>query len=880
MQWRSGNELRELFLRFFQERDHRRFRSFSLVPDDPSILFTIAGMVPFKPYFLGRKTPDFSRATTSQKCVRTNDIDNVGFTARHHTFFEMLGNFSFGDYFKSGAARFAWDFLTEQVGLDPDRLYPTIFRDDDEAFDIWNSEIGVPAKRIYRMGEEDNFWSVGPVGPCGPCSELIYDQGPAFSCGKDTCDVGCDCDRYLEIWNLVFMQYNRDENGDMAPLPKQNIDTGMGLERLASVVQQVNGDFETDLFKPLIDHACSTAGVTYGANKREDIAVRVIADHFRATCFMIADGVLPSNEGQGYVLRRILRRAVRFGRLLGIDRPFLMEFFPILCDLMGEQYTEIPDEKSLIEQVVTQEEKRFGRTLEQGSNLLENEMQRLGNRGEKLLPGSVAFELYDTFGFPYELTEEICSESGVEIERKGFEESMEIQRDRARRAAKHDSGETGSSVSETLAETFPATVFEGYVKETLDTVIIALISEGKPVLQVEEGSDVDVVLETTPFYAEMGGQLGDRGVIECRDFRIAVHDTTAAPGGVVLHRGTVERGRAVKGAGVTAAIVSGRRAAIKRHHTATHMVHEALGRVLGAHVRQAGSLVGPDLMRFDFTHMSPMSKEEIGAVESIVNENVLSNIPLQVVHTSLDKAREMGARALFDEKYGDEVRVVMIPGYSTELCGGTHVDATGDIGLVKILREEGIGSGVRRITAVAGMASYDRFRHDFDALRNLEHILGAAENGAQERIDALSEDNRRLRAENERLVLASASSRVNGLVEKAREIGGINLVTGAFTDVNGDVLRQIGDQVKNRMSACVVLLASDVNGQVQIVAMADDDAVSRGAHAGNLVRECAPLVGGGGGGRPGMAQAGGKKPENLQKMIDSIPEILENSLSG
>ncbi|MFP4482479.1 MAG: alanine--tRNA ligase, partial [Thermovirgaceae bacterium] len=701
MEYRSGKQLRELFLSYFEQRGHRRFPSFSLVPDDPTILFTIAGMVPFKPYFLGQKTPEMSRAVTSQKCVRTNDIDNVGRTARHHTFFEMLGNFSFGDYFKAEAAPFAWEFLTEVIGLDPDRLYPTIYVDDDEAFEIWNRSVGVPKERIYRLGAEDNFWSVGPVGPCGPCSELIYDQGPAFSCGKPECDVGCECDRYLEIWNLVFMQYNRDEKGNMEPLPKQNIDTGMGLERLASVVQQVKGDFETDLFRPLVDRAAAVMGIRYGATPEGDMALRVISDHFRAMAFMIADGVLPSNEGRGYVLRRILRRAVRYGRMTGIDRPFLTELMPTLKDLMAEPYEELVESESLISQVLEQEERRFGRTLEQGTNLLEGELDSLERKKGRTLDGELAFELYDTYGFPFELTEEICAEKGISVDRKGFERAMERQRERARAHSKRQAAPGASNLYEKLLEKSGSTEFVGYTSEETEAVVRAVFSNGEEASLLEEGQEGEVVLETTPFYAERGGQVGDTGRLAWEGGEALVSDTYPGAQELTVQKVKVLSGLLKAGSEVKAAVDGKRRRKIKAHHTATHILHEALIRVLGDHVKQAGSLVTPDFLRFDFTHVKPLSDEEIEAAEAVMFETVTDNTPLQVLRTSVDEAKKLGAKALFDEKYGEEVRVVRIPGYSAELCGGTHVDATGDIGMVKIVREEGIGSGLRRITAVA-----------------------------------------------------------------------------------------------------------------------------------------------------------------------------------
>lgn len=878
MKYRSGKELRELFLSFFESRGHRRFPSFSLVPDDPTILFTIAGMVPFKPYFLGQKKPEMSRAVTSQKCVRTNDIDNVGRTARHHTFFEMLGNFSFGDYFKAGAAPFAWEFLTEVIGLDPDRLYPTIYKDDDEAFEIWNKTVGVPENRIYRLGEEDNFWSVGPVGPCGPCSELIYDQGPAFSCGRPDCDVGCDCDRYLEIWNLVFMQFNRYEDGTMEPLPKKNIDTGMGLERLASVVQQVEGDFGTDLFRPLIDRAAASLGIRYGATPEGDMALRVISDHFRAVAFMIADGVLPSNEGRGYVLRRILRRAVRYGRMTGIDRPFLSDLMPTLNEIMADPYRELVENESLIVQVVEQEERRFGRTLEQGTNLLEAEIDSLRRKKAESLDGGLAFELYDTYGFPFELTEEICGEAGISVDRKGFEKAMERQRERARTAGKRHEEASAKSLYEKILEETGSSDFVGYTEEETETAVVALLSDGTRTRYLEEGAEGEAILAKTPFYAEKGGQVGDTGKITWKGGEALVTDTWPGTENLPVHRVKVLSGRLETGSGVRAVVDGRRRRRIKAHHTATHLLHEALVRVLGDHVRQAGSLVTPDFLRFDFTHVKPLSPEEIEAVEGIIFETVTDNIPLQVFFTDMEEAKKLGAKALFDEKYGDVVRVIKIPGYSVELCGGTHVDATGDIGLVKVVKEEGIGSGLRRITAFAHAAAFSLFQEQTSLVTRLAEKMGAAETEIEEKLQALLEERKALKTENERLALAAALAKADGLLEEAAEVGGVHVVTGVFEKTTQEVLRQAGDHIRQRKSPVVSCLASVSGNDVTLTVMADERAREAGVHAGMLAREAARMLGGGGGGRPDIASAGAKNAEGLEEALRRIPEIVSEQI--
>ena len=878
MQARSGKELREMFLSFFESKGHKRYPSFSLVPDDPSILFTIAGMVPFKPYFLGQKPPEVPRATTSQKCVRTNDIDNVGRTARHHTFFEMLGNFSFGDYFKKEASLFAWEFLTEKVGLDPDRLYPTIYKDDEEAFEIWNKVIGVPSSRIYRLGEEDNFWSVGPVGPCGPCSELIYDQGPEFSCGSPDCGLECDCDRYLEVWNLVFMQYNRDKDGNLHPLPKKNIDTGMGLERLASVVQQVKGDFETDLFKPIIKKAASIMGVNYGSGGRGDMAVRVVSDHLRAIAFMIADGIMPSNEGRGYVLRRILRRAVRYGRLAGVERPFLTELLPVLNEIMSDPYEELVENKNLIEQVVEQEEIRFGKTLEQGMALLEEEIKHVKPMGAKSLSGQIAFELYDTFGFPFELTEEICKEFGIEVRFEEFQEEMEKQRERARAAGiKSDSGKF--TMKAELLKDITASEFTGYEKDEDEGKVLAIIVGDERKEECVEGEECQVVLNRTPFYGEKGGQVGDKGLLEWgSNGRALVFDTQVSGIGHHIHKIKVDSGKLKIGEKVFAKVDSDRRKKIKAHHTATHLLHEALIRVLGDHVRQAGSLVAPDFLRFDFTHIKPLDEEEIEKVERIVFGIITDNLAIETHVTDLDEAKKLGAKALFEEKYGDNVRVVVVPGYSAELCGGTHVTRTGDIGAFKIIKEEGIGSGLRRITAVASEAAFIKFQEQARRLKALAGILEADEEQLHEKAISLLEQRKRLQEEIERLNLEKAQSNVDKVLERGIEVEGVLLCAEIFDELPTNILRQVGDKIRQNRKCSVAVLVSKSKGQATFIVMADKDAVAKGIHAGRLAKSIAQTLGGGGGGRPDVAQAGAKKIEGLEEALGKAPDIVREMI--
>lgn len=878
MQWRSGKQLRELFLNYFEEKGCRRYASSSLVPDDPSLLFTVAGMVPFKPYFLGLKTPEVVRATSVQKCIRTNDIDNVGRTARHHTFFEMLGNFSFGDYFKAEVIPWAWTFLTEVIGLDPNRMYATVYLDDDEAAAIWRDAIGLPEDRIIRLGEDDNFWAAGPVGPCGPCSEILYDQGPAFSCGKPTCAPGCSCDRYLEIWNLVFMQFNRDEQGVLTPLPHKNIDTGMGLERLASVVQQVSGDFETDLFRPLIDLGCTLAGITYGESPKGDLAVRVMADHLRAAAFMIADGVLPTNDGAGYVLRRIIRRSIRYGRMIGIEGPFVLRFLPTLCEVMGDPYVELLEQRSTIEQVLDAEERRFTHTLEQGNDLLESEISGLRERQEDLLHGDVAFVLYDTYGFPLELTEEICADSGIKVDTKGFEAAMQQQRERARASSKQAGAVISKNVYTELLNNVGATPFTGHEGVEAVADIIAIVRDGALVETLHEGESADIVLSKTPFYAERGGQVGDKGILSCDDSAFSVEDTLYPTGDLVVHRGVLTRGTFAVGVSILARVDAERRIATSRHHTATHLLHEALGRVLGKHVRQAGSLVTPTFLRFDYNHFNPMTPEEIVAVEEMINAQVLADYEVQTHVTSYVEARKLGAKALFEEKYGDVVRVLRIDDYSTELCGGTHVRATGQIGLIKIIRDEGIGSGIRRINAIAGMISLAMLQNMGRTMRQISSVVGGDMDALIGRIEELLDEKKVLQSENQNLLFRSVLSGFGERINQAKVLAGTTVIVERFDNIPRDMLRQIGDRFRQMRPNSVAIFASVEGEQVSLMGMASDDAVKAGVHAGNVVKEVAALIGGSGGGKPTMGQAGSKSAVGLDEALIKAQEMIQKQM--
>lgn len=879
MRWRTGKEIRSLFIDFWESKGSKHYPSFSLIPNDPSLLFTIAGMVPFKPYYLGIQQPEFTRAVTSQKCVRTNDIENVGRTARHHTFFEMLGNFSWGDYFKKEAITWGWEFLTEVIGLEPERLYATIYKDDEEAYSVWRNEVGLPENKIYRFDKDENFWFMGNTGPCGPCSEIIYDQGPEFSCGKPTCDVGCNCDRYLEIWNLVFTQFDLQEDGTLVPLPKKNIDTGMGLERLTSIVQRVRTDFETDLFKPLIDHICAITGVTYGSSPSHNLAVRVIADHIRSVAFMIADGILPANDGRGYVLRRLIRRAARYGKLIGLDRPFLLELFPDVLDLMADPYRELLDNRPMIEQIVSMEEKRFGRTLQQGTELIEQEISRLRLRHVDALAGTIAFELYDTYGFPLELTTEICAENDIKVDEAGFHVEMEKQRERARASSKQLSSEMKGDVYSQIAAEKGQTSFEGYVLSELDTEVVALIKDGQPVDFLSEGESGEAVLKVSPFYAERGGEIGDQGLLSAAGVKVCVTDTTSETADLIVHRVTVLEGVLTEGLAVHASVDKEKRESIRRNHTATHLLHEALSQVLGSHVRQAGSLVNEALLRFDFTHFESMTREQIAAVEDMVNRQILKNIPLETIESDLEQAREMGAKALFDEKYGDIVRVVRIKDFSTELCGGLHVDATGDIGAFKIIKEEGIGSGTRRITALTGLNAFRAFQNSFRVVEDLCNVLTLTTDELVSHVENMQAEIKGLGRKIDELKLNNLAAAIDESVKKEILSNGTSIFQGSFKGVSADMLRELCDRIKVKNKNIVIVLASQISEEnVLIVAMADDEAMKAGAHAGKIVKEVAVILGGGGGGKPAIAQAGGKKPEKIDEAFHALRGIVEKQM--
>lgn len=876
MRYRKAREIRDMFIKFWEEKGSKHLPSFSLVPEDPSLLFTIAGMVPLKPYYLGIKTPEYPRVVTSQKCVRTNDIENVGRTARHHTFFEMLGNFTWGSYFKKEAISWSWEFLTGRIGLEPERLYATVYLDDDEAYDEWREFL--PAEKIYRFGQDDNYWFMGDTGPCGPCSEIYYDRGGKYSCGKPTCGVGCDCDRYMEIWNLVFTQYDRQKDGSLPLLPHKNIDTGMGLERLASVVQGVDTDYETDLFTPLIEHTCRRAGIRYGDNHQNDMAVRVIADHVRSVAFMLADGVLPSNDGPGYVLRRLLRRAVRFGKLLNFEGMFLNEYLPVLIEIMGEPYHELITQRPVIEQIITLEEEKFNKTLKQGTELFDEEIRNLKAHGLNEIPGDVIFTLYDTYGFPPELTREMAGEQGFALDDEGFTRAMNDQRERARSSSKQKKSALAGDIYTELENETGKTKFTGYEASTGTGKILAIITNEGRVDSVKGPCEFELVLDETPFYAERGGEVGDTGTITANDLALDVLNTIPH-GNIIVHSVRLNtEGLITAGAEASCVVDDDRRSAIRRSHTATHLLHEALGRVLGRHVRQAGSLVTDEFLRFDFTHHSALTDEEISKVEEIINREILSNVEVTITEHTKEEAQSLGAKALFDEKYGDVVRVVDVPFFSMELCGGLHVRRTGDIGSFKILREESIGSGTRRILAATGLNVLKILQKLFALRSSLTALLATDEDSLNEKARALVDELKTMRSEVQAIKLKEFIGNSERFFER-EELKGILLQIGRFPALQANVMRDIGDKVKARPEANVVIMASlGEDNSCQLVIMADDKAAGLGVNAGALVKEACIILGGKGGGRKNTAQGGGRDGAKLEEALAKIRELIETQV--
>ncbi len=879
----TGNEIRARFLHYFENSGHAVIESSSLVPlDDPTLLFTNAGMVQFKRVFMGEEQRDYVRAATSQCCVRAggkhNDLENVGHTARHHTFFEMLGNFSFGDYFKKEAIDFAWEFLTRELGLDSSQLWVSVFREDDEAYELWEQIEDLPEGRVVRLGEEDNFWAMGDTGPCGPCSEIHIDQGIEAGCGRPECAVGCDCDRFLELWNLVFMQFYRDETGKMTPLPKPSIDTGMGLERIAAVLQGKLNNFDSDLFTPLIERISSLAGKKYGSSNKDDVAMRVIADHSRAATFLIADGVLPSNEGRGYVLRRIMRRAVRFGRFLGLTGQFFTEICALVSEMMLESYPHLAGARNLQDKVVSNEESRFGETLDHGLAILSEEINRLQEQGtgQEMIAGDFIFKLYDTYGFPVDIIRDVAIEQGMTIDEAGYHAAMEVQREQSKRSWKgSDVEHLPEGVIELLKQSCE-TEFVGYTLKQAESVVEGLIGgAGQLVEQANEGDEIRVFCPRTPFYAEAGGQVGDTGQITGPDGSVEVITTTTVAENLVLHEGRVVKGIVSKGDTVNLQVTSIRRNDIAVNHTATHLLHAAMKELLGDHISQAGSLVEEDRLRFDFTHFSPLTPDEVNAIEQKVNREIRKNIPVATDLKSRDQAVSEGATALFGEKYGDEVRVVSVGEFSKELCGGTHVGATGEIGFFKILSETGIAAGVRRVEAVTGAQAVEWMQNLVRQVGDVENCIAAPLDTAPDKITVLMRQQKELEKKVAALTSNLALSDMDQLLDKAIDVNGIKVLAAEVTLDSAKTLREIGDKVRDKLGTGVAVLGGVLNGKAALLALVSKDLTGK-IKAGDLVKSTAEFVGGKGGGRPDMAQAGGPMADKLPEAIRNVPQVVRD----
>lgn len=872
------NELRKMFLEYFESKGHLAMKSFSLVPhNDKSLLLINSGMAPLKPYFTGAEIPPRKRVTTCQKCIRTGDIENVGKTARHGTFFEMLGNFSFGDYFKSEAIAWSWEFLTKVVGLDENRLYPSIYQDDEEAFEIWNKEIGIAPERIFRFGKADNYWEHG-AGPCGPCSEIYYDRGEEYGCGSPDCTVGCECDRYMEVWNNVFTQFESDGEGNYAELQQKNIDTGMGLERLAVVVQGVDSIFDVDTIATLRNKVCELANVKYKENDESDVSIRLITDHIRSATFMISDGIMPTNEGRGYVLRRLIRRGARHGRLLGIKGKFLADLSATVIAESKDGYPELDEKKDFIFKVLTQEEDKFNKTIDQGLTILAGMQEDMEKAGEKTLSGVNAFTLYDTYGFPLDLTKEILEEKGYTIDEEGFKAEMEEQRKKAR-AAREVTNYMGADAT-VYDEIDPSvtTEFVGYDSLSVSSKITVLTTDKEIVEAIADGEVGTIFVEQTPFYATMGGQEGDKGIIKTADAEFAVEDTIKLLGGKVGHVGKVIKGMFKVNDTVTLEVSAKNRTNTCKNHSATHLLQKALKTVLGAHVEQKGSLVTPDRLRFDFAHFAAMTEEEIAKTEALVNEEIQAALPVVTQVMNVEEAKKSGAMALFGEKYADDVRVVSMGDFSKELCGGTHVANTGVITTFKIVSEAGIAAGVRRIEALTGDGVFAYYKEMEEELLEAAKLVKATPATLLDKLNHMTAEAKAMQSEIDSLKSKLAKDALGDVMDQVVEVKGIKLLAAKLEDVDMNGLRDLGDQLKEKLGEGVIVLTSVTDGKVSLLAMATDQACKQGAHAGNLIKGIAALVGGGGGGRPNMAQAGGKNPAGVDDAIAKVREVLESQL--
>ena len=867
-----------MFLEFFESKGHLAMKSFSLVPhNDNSLLLINSGMAPLKPYFTGQEIPPRRRVTTCQKCIRTGDIENIGKTARHGTFFEMLGNFSFGDYFKHEAIAWSWEFLTQVVGLDPERLYPSVYENDDEAFAIWRDEIGIAPERIFKFGKADNFWEHGS-GPCGPCSEIYYDRGEKYGCGKPDCTVGCECDRYIEVWNNVFTQFDNDGHGNYSELEQKNIDTGMGLERLAVIVQDVDSIFDVDTISALRGRVCELAGKEYHKEHAWDVSIRIITDHIRSATFMISDGILPSNEGRGYVLRRIIRRAARHGRLLGIEGEFLANLSSAVIEGSRDGYPELEEKKDFIFNVLTQEENKFNKTIDQGLAILSELEEKMAADGRTVMDGEDAFRLYDTYGFPLDLTKEILEEKEFSVDEDGFNAAMQKQKETARKARKV-TNYMGADV--TVYESLDPAItseFVGYDRLEHDSKITALTTESEVVEALTDGENGTIIVDETPFYATMGGQEGDKGVISCANGEFEVVDTIKLKGGKVGHVGHVTKGMFKLGDPVTLSVNEENRKATCKNHTATHLLQKALREVLGTHVEQQGSLNNAGHLRFDFSHFSAMTAEELAEVEKKVNEKIAENLCVETKLMTIDEAKQSGAMALFGEKYGETVRVVCAGDYSKEFCGGTHVGNTGEIQAFKILSESGVAAGVRRIEALTGQDVFDYYNDLEQKLSEAAKTLKTTPANLQEKLEHLMAEMKALQSENESLKSKAAKEALGDVMDQVKEVKGVKLLAASVDNVDMNGLRDLGDQLKEKLGDGVVVLASAKDGKVNLIAMATDAAMKQGAHAGNLIKGIAALVGGGGGGRPNMAQAGGKNPDGIGAAMEEAAKVLEGQI--
>jgi len=874
----TGSEIRNLFLKYFEEKGHTIVKSSSLIPkNDPTLLFTNAGMVQFKDVFLGLDTRDYKRATSSQKCVRAggkhNDLENVGYTSRHHTFFEMLGNFSFGDYFKKEAIQFGWELITDVYKLPKEKLWVTVFEDDDEAEKLWQEAEGLLPGRVVRLGEKDNFWAMGDTGPCGPCSEILIDQGEEFGCGKPECAVGCDCDRYLELWNLVFMQFERDSSGALNPLPNPSIDTGMGLERITAVLQGVKSNYETDLLRGIITKVEEISGKTYGEDSSADVSMRVIADHGRAVTFLISDGVFPSNEGRGYVLRRILRRAVRHAKMLGIEEPCLYRIAARVKDIMSDAYPELEERIGFVEEVVKNEEERFFETIDRGLELLNTEIEKMGDK--KTIPGDVVFKLYDTFGFPVDLTQDIARERGLVIDFAGFEAEMEKQREKSRKAWKGGGEGSLQPLYRDFVSGGMLVNFTGYDRTKDTGRITAIIKDGALVDSAGEGESVDIITDRTPFYGESGGQVGDKGTIEAEGGIADVTDTRKPLPTLIVHQATVKKGTLWVGDTVDLRVNEKLRYGAETHHTTTHILHAVLREVLGTHVGQAGSLVAPGRLRFDFTHHSSIDDKDIRKMEEIINERIRwDDTVVTEPDVPYDEAIKRGAMAFFEEKYGDKVRVVTIGDYSRELCGGTHLESAGEAGLLKIVSETASSAGVRRIEALAGESAWNYLRGKEDKLTEAARVLRVPESDLIPRLTKLIEENEGFRKELEGFKSKVLTEKTGDLLQNVKELNGVSVLSVEIPDADPGQLRQVWDGVRGKLKSGVAVLGSRGDGKAYILVGVTDD-LKKKYHSGNIAKELAPLIGGKGGGRPDMAQAGGSSPENLPKALDKVFELVE-----